>query len=163
MEKIPYLRCKKCYHSSPQKIVDNQGVVLRIPFTIVTNTLSATQKEEYYKCTSCGSDNVEKIGARLYADIKETCWRRIHFELPNGVDEEKVIQEIKENGPDIAWDYEVDSETDDYESMNVQDNNGCSTVELYYDNGTLIWENGKNAGASADRAASKSLENVEIL
>ena len=163
MEKIPHLRCKKCWQSGLQKVVDNQGVVHRINFTLVSKEYSATQKEEYYKCTHCGSDKVEQIGVRLHANLKETCWRTVYFEFPVSMTEEEIVKKIKDTGPESVWEHEVDSDSDHYEEMTVEQNLGYSTVEICRDDGDIVWENGKDTGVSADRAASKSLENVEIL
>lgn len=83
----------------------------------------------------------------MYADVKVTVWQRVKLNEDENVTKEKVIEAIKMNGASILFemdgtdpDWEVLVETEEY--ITPEENGGCSTIELYDDNGKLLWENG---------------------
>jgi hypothetical protein len=79
----------------------------------------------------------------FYLDQKVTTWMRTNFEVEAESFEEAVkkANEMYESGKlnDISWD-EVESSK---ETMNTKENYGYSTEELYYEDGNLIYQNGK--------------------
>jgi hypothetical protein len=79
----------------------------------------------------------------FYLDQKVTSWMRTNFEVEAESFEEAVkkANEMYESGKlnDIGWD-EVDSTK---ETMDTKENDGYSTEELYYEDGNLIYQNGK--------------------
>jgi hypothetical protein len=79
----------------------------------------------------------------FYLDQKVTTWMRTNFEVEAESFEEAVkkANEMYESGKlnDIGWD-EVDSTK---ETMDTKENDGYSTEELYYEDGNLIYQNGK--------------------
>ena len=79
----------------------------------------------------------------FYLDQKVTTWMRTNFEVEAESFEEAVkkANEMYESGKlnDIGWD-EVDSTK---ETMKTKENDGYSTEELYYEDGNLIYQNGK--------------------
>jgi len=79
----------------------------------------------------------------FYLDQKVTTWMRTNFEVEAESFEEAVkkANEMYESGKlnDISWD-EVDSTK---ETMDTKENDGYSTEELYYEDGNLIYQNGK--------------------
>lgn len=74
-----------------------------------------------------------------YIDIKRTVWER--FEIPEELDipEFSNTWEIDEfiSDNDIEGDFLIETTVD----MTVEENNGSSTVEVYDDNGDLIFSN----------------------
>ena len=78
----------------------------------------------------------------MYLDYKCTVWRRIHFsEKQNDVD--KILEDIKGGyHPDIV-DAEYETLYDTSEDMTVEENEGCSTIELYDFEGELLFKNGE--------------------
>ncbi len=79
----------------------------------------------------------------FYLDQNVTSWMRTNFEVEAESFEEAVkkANEMYESGKlnDIGWD-EVDSTK---ETMDTKENDGYSTEELYYEDGNLIYQNGK--------------------
>jgi len=77
----------------------------------------------------------------MYLDYKCTVWRRIHFsEKQNDVD--KILEDIKGGyHPDIV-DAEYETLYDTSEDMTVEENGGCSTIELF-DKDELLFKNGE--------------------
>jgi len=79
----------------------------------------------------------------FYLDQKVTTWMRTNFEVEAESFEEAVkkANEMYESGKlnDIGWD-EVGSTK---ETMDTKENDGYSTEELYYEDGNLIYQNGK--------------------
>lgn len=86
-----------------------------------------------------------------YLDFKITSWKRI--QVPDEKVEE-VIQKLKEGGCDAPYDLLDEAENDDFyidycgidleceEPMTVEENSGCSTQELYDNDGKIIYKNG---------------------
>jgi hypothetical protein len=79
----------------------------------------------------------------FYLDTKVTTWYRTRFEIEgeNLEDAKKKSIEFIERGDDssISWEH-ID---DTIETMNVGDNGGQSTKELYDENDDMIWDNTK--------------------
>jgi hypothetical protein len=79
----------------------------------------------------------------FYLDQKVTTWMRTNFEVEAESFEEAVkkANEMYESGKlyDISWD-EVEGVK---ENMDTEENDGYSTEELYYEDGNLIYQNGK--------------------
>lgn len=103
------------------------------------------------KCPNCHSSNTgDPIFApeeRYYVDIKETCWRRVQLDLDSDMSIEDFVKQIKNEGVSAIWDYEEDSDVDDFDTMDVEENGGSSTIELRRDDdksGEIIWENGNS-------------------
>jgi hypothetical protein len=79
----------------------------------------------------------------FYLDTKVTTWYRAEFEIEaNSLDEAKqlAIQFHDEgNTGSVSWD-EVDGTI---ENVEIGDNNGEPTEELFTENGDCIWDNTK--------------------
>jgi catabolite regulation protein CreA len=79
----------------------------------------------------------------FYLYTKVTTWYRTDFEIESDSLEdakEKAIQFIKDDEQSsISWE-QVD---ETIEVMSVEENNGKSTEELFYENDELIWDNTK--------------------
>ena len=86
----------------------------------------------------------------MYIDYKKTTWERIHIsetdqkELTN----DEIIKFVKQNQQNntLLWDVvsedlSVEQLVESDEFMTPEDNEGCSTIEIYNDDGTLLWEN----------------------
>jgi len=76
-----------------------------------------------------------------YIDIKITTWERWHVE-----DVSEVITTLKKDPPSVYPDVEAPlverlEEVDDY--MTVEENGGSSTVEVYNEEGELLYQNGE--------------------
>lgn len=81
----------------------------------------------------------------MYIDYKVTIWKRIHFN--ENTDPKKVIQALEEGGLDDVFDEElgfVEQEIlyETEEKMIPEENDGCSTIEVYEDS-KIIYEDGK--------------------
>ena len=80
----------------------------------------------------------------MYLDVKVTAWQRI--KLDDDATKEQVINHLKENShfslfdDEIAYDYETLTDTE--EQVTIEDNKGFSTLELYNEDGELLWANG---------------------
>lgn len=80
-----------------------------------------------------------------YVDFKITTWERMWFDEE---DLDKVKEMIINNefhpldlfGNEIIYNTETLPETDEY--MTVEDNNGLNTIEMYNDEGVLVYQNG---------------------
>lgn len=79
--------------------------------------------------------------------VKVTVWQEIELNEKEGVSQEEVIDLLKTFGPSQLWDDEQERfapewknlvETEEY--ISVEENGGCSTMELYDDNHNLLWE-----------------------
>ena len=73
-----------------------------------------------------------------YLDFKITTWKRLR--LSDDCDINKITSELHECTP-----YEIESEEcetlyDVEEFMTVNENGGCSTIEIY-ENDKLVWDN----------------------
>lgn len=84
---------------------------------------------------------------KWYIDKKFTTWNRIHFE---GTETQmnNCLYIAKMGEEDCLYDERygfTENETliEAQEEITVEENNGCSTVELYDEEGNLIWQNGE--------------------
>ena len=87
----------------------------------------------------------------MYVDVKVTVWQKIQIDDSESSVEE-IIEFLERYGPSELWndiynrfspDWETLLDTEEY--MTVEENDGCSTIELYeeYSDGDkLIWNNG---------------------
>ena len=80
---------------------------------------------------------------RFYIDEKVTIWRRTWYssELENG--EEKLIKTLEE-GDEIPDEIEMEESEVLYETeelMTPQDNDNQSTIEVYSEDGKILWTN----------------------
>lgn len=79
----------------------------------------------------------------FYLDQKVTNWYRTNFEIEAETEEEaqkmaiKFVQEGK--AEEISWD-EVEGVVT---PMDVTDNDGLSTEEIYFEDGSMIYQNGE--------------------
>jgi hypothetical protein len=74
-----------------------------------------------------------------YLDFKITTWKRLYFKDDQDLD--KTISDLYKG----FTPYEIESEEcedlcDTEEFIGVNENDGCSTIEIY-DNNKLIWDN----------------------
>lgn len=86
----------------------------------------------------------------MYIDIKQTVWERIYFD-DEIVNTDEIIEIL--NSPmnlpcDVIRDefgfYESEMLYDTTEYMDLTENNGASTIEVYASNDDLIWSNGRS-------------------
>ena len=79
----------------------------------------------------------------MSVDVKVTTWQRI--KIDSEATEEQVLNVLKNGSHFNLWDdeiaYDVEQLTDTEEELTPEENNGCSTIEVYNDEGALIWEN----------------------
>ena len=73
-----------------------------------------------------------------HLDFKVTTWKRLHLSDDSNIN--KIISELNTYTP-----YEIESEEcenlyDTEQFMSVNENDGCSTIEIY-ENDKLIWDN----------------------
>ena len=76
---------------------------------------------------------------KKYLDFKVTTWKRIHFK--DDQDLNQIIDDLNKG----YTPYEIESEEcenlyDVEEFISVNENDGCSTIEIYEDD-KLIWDN----------------------
>lgn len=80
-----------------------------------------------------------------YIDFKITTWERMWFD-ENNLDKIKEIITNNKFHPLDLWDdhiiYNTETLSDTDEYMTVEDNNGLNTIEMYNDNGILVYQNG---------------------
>ena len=80
----------------------------------------------------------------FYLDQKVTSWYRTKFEIEADTEDEarkKSIDFIKEGkAEDIGWE-EVEGVVT---PMDVTENDGYSTEEIYYEDGSMVYQNGKD-------------------
>lgn len=76
----------------------------------------------------------------MYVDIKQTMWRRFYID-----EEAPIIEDINNEDEVMRYieDYCYDSETlyETIEDLQIKENNGEATIEVYDDNGDIIWDN----------------------
>jgi hypothetical protein len=79
----------------------------------------------------------------FFLDQKVTSWYRTKFEIESDTEDEarkmaiKFVQEGK--AEEIGWD-EVEGII---EPMDVTNNDGCSTEEIYFEDGSMVYQNGE--------------------
>ena len=76
---------------------------------------------------------------RIYIDVKVTSWDRHWFEVEEDADPEEIY-EMWDRGE--IFSEEIENLDADYEILTPQENNGYSTIEIYDEYGTPLWENG---------------------
>ena len=80
----------------------------------------------------------------FYLDQKVTSWYRTKFEIEADTEDEawkKSIEFVKEGkAEEIGWD-EVEGVVT---PMDVTDNDGLSTEEIYFEDGSMVYQNGKD-------------------
>lgn len=78
----------------------------------------------------------------MYLDYKCTVWRRIH--IPDSKnDKEYILHKLKEGAEPLFTDAEYETLYDTSKDMTVEENEGCSTIELFDFEGELIFKNGE--------------------
>lgn len=78
----------------------------------------------------------------MYLDYKCTVWRRIH--IPNDKNNKKyIIEKLKQGIEPLFQDADYETLYDTSEDMTVEENGGSSTIELFNDDGELIFKNGE--------------------
>ena len=86
----------------------------------------------------------------MYVDYKITTWNRVHFS--DDADPKKIIKTIQEEGIYGIFNNDLGFVEQEYllgaeEEVTVDENWGCSTIEIYERNNLgddLIWSNGKD-------------------
>jgi hypothetical protein len=78
----------------------------------------------------------------MYLDYKCTVWRRIYISDDNN-NKEYILEKLKQGAEPLFQDAEYETLYDTSEDMTVDENGGCSTIELYDDNNELIFKNGE--------------------
>ena len=77
----------------------------------------------------------------MYLDYKCTIWRRIH--IPDSKnDKEYILEKLKQGAEPLFTDAEYETLYDTSEDMTVEENGGCSTIELF-DGDELLFKNGE--------------------
>lgn len=86
----------------------------------------------------------------MYVDVKLTVWQRIQLNEDENVSVEEVIELLDKYGPSMLWNDEKERFSPDWEDlvdteeyMELEDNGGSATIELYDNEDKLLWENGK--------------------
>ena len=81
----------------------------------------------------------------FYLDQKVTTWMRTNFSVEGEdieVARQKAVDFVKEgNTSGIPWDEIMDTK----EVMSLEDNGGMSTEEIFEENGTYVYVNGKDS------------------
>jgi len=78
----------------------------------------------------------------MYLDYKCTVWRRIH--IPDDKNnKEYILEKLKQGAEPLFTDAEYETLYDTSEDMTVEENEGCSTIELYDFEGELLFKNGE--------------------
>jgi hypothetical protein len=78
----------------------------------------------------------------MYLDYKCTVWRRIHIPDDNN-NKEYILEKLKQGAEPLFQDAEYETLYDTSEDMTVDENGGCSTIELYDFEGELLFKNGE--------------------
>ncbi len=78
----------------------------------------------------------------MYIDYKCTVWRRIHIPDDKN-DKEYIIETLKKGVEPLFTDAEYETLLDTSGDMTVEDNDGCSTIELYDVGHKLLFKNGE--------------------
>jgi hypothetical protein len=81
----------------------------------------------------------------FYLDQKVTTWMRTNFSVEGEdieVARQKAVDFVKEgNTSELSWDEIMDTK----EVMSLEDNGGMSTEEIFEENGTYVYVNGKDS------------------
>ena len=82
---------------------------------------------------------------RFYVDEKVTIWRRTWYSSDDKNSQEKLIESVKGISNDFTNSNMEDSEVlyETEELMSLEDNDGQSTIEVFTEDGKMIWSNGK--------------------
>jgi hypothetical protein len=80
----------------------------------------------------------------MHVDVKVEVWQRIF--LPDDTSPEEIIELLEVHSPSELWDigeydpsFETLIETEEY--MTPEENGGQSTIEVYNNEGQLVWDN----------------------
>jgi hypothetical protein len=80
----------------------------------------------------------------FYLDQKVTTWMRTNFSVEGEsleVARQKAVDFVKEgNTSELPWDEIMDTK----ELMSIEDNGGMSTEEIFEEDGTYVYVNGKD-------------------
>jgi hypothetical protein len=80
----------------------------------------------------------------FYLDQKVTTWMRTNFSVEGEsleVARQKAVDFVKEgNTSELPWDEIMDTK----EVMSIEDNGGMSTEEIFEEDGTYVYVNGKD-------------------
>jgi hypothetical protein len=91
-------------------------------------------------------ENIEQIKHEFdfYIDEKVTTWKRTRFYVEAHTREE-AIEIAKKSYEELCEVEEWEDIPDCIERMSVEENDGCSTVEMYLDEERVnkVWENGE--------------------
>lgn len=81
---------------------------------------------------------------RFYVDEKVTIWRRTWYSSDDEKSQEKLIESVQGINHDFTNSNMEDSEVlyETEELMSLQDNGGQSTIEVFTEDGKMIWSNG---------------------
>jgi hypothetical protein len=81
----------------------------------------------------------------FYLDQKVTTWMRTNFSVEGEdieVARQKAVDFVKEgNTSELSWDEVMDTK----EVMSLEENGGMSTEEIFEENGTYVYVNGKDS------------------
>lgn len=92
--------------------------------------------EELDNITDGVNNSVEKRSFEFYQDIKLIVWNRQHFSIRADTEEEAIKQVERYKTSDVTGDiHEVEIEVlaETEEMMDLSDNDGQSTIQLYLD------------------------------
>lgn len=78
----------------------------------------------------------------MHLDYKCTIWRRIHIPDDKN-DKGYILEKLKQGVEPLFTDAEYETLYDTSEDMTVEENGGCSTIELFDFEGELIFKNGE--------------------
>ena len=78
----------------------------------------------------------------MYLDYKCTVWRRIHIPDDKN-DKGYILEKLKQGAEPLFTDAEYETLYDTSEDMTVEENGGCSTIELFDFEGELLFKNGE--------------------
>ena len=82
----------------------------------------------------------------FYIDTKVTIWDRMVFESEEQMLEAKAMLESGElkTGMDVSDHFNLSAELmiDTQEEIYVEENNGLSTLEIFNEQGNVVWHNG---------------------
>lgn len=87
----------------------------------------------------------------MYIDYKKTTWERIYIGGESEITKDELIALIKKHEPtnyglweDLPYEPTVENLDDTDEFMSAEENDGCSTIELYSEDHVQLWNNSTN-------------------